>query len=296
MRNFRLQVLPEDSGLRLDQYIIKNLETVLSRSRVQSLIKTHQVLINQRPTKAHYKVKQNDAVVINIPPVSPPTVTPEKIPLEIVFEDDDLLVVNKPTGMVTHPAVGNYEHTLVNALLGYGCQLSAINGSLRPGIVHRLDKDTSGLLVVAKNDFAHQKLTKQFSKHSVIRKYIALVKGRVAYDQGVIDYPLGRDTQNRQKFAVSFLKNSKEAVTRYSVLARYNATTLLELTPETGRTHQLRVHLRFLGHPILGDPKYGSAASFNRLALHATTLGFVHPRTGKLVDFQSEPPECFRTQ
>lgn len=293
MKNFHLQVSAEDQGLRLDQYIIKNLAVSISRSRIQRLIKTRQIFVNQKPAKAHYKVKQNDALLINIPAVSPPKVKPEKIPLQIVFEDDDLLIINKPTGMVTHPAVGNYSHTLVNALLNYGCQLSTLNGPLRPGIVHRLDKDTSGLLVIAKNDVAHEKLAQQFRQHTVIRKYVAIVRGRVAHDQGVIDYPLARHPQDRTKIAVSFLKESKHALTRYRVLKRYTGVTLLELTPHTGRTHQLRVHLKFLGHPILGDARYGRVAEFPRLALHAKVLGFHHPSTEKLVEFRADPPECF---
>lgn len=293
MKNFQLQVSVEDRGLRLDQYIIKNLAVSVSRSRIQRLIKTKQIFVNQKAQKAHYKVKQNDVVRIDIPAVSPPKVKPEKIPLEIVFEDDDILIINKPTGMITHPATGNYSHTLVNALLNYGCQLSTLNGPLRPGIVHRLDKDTSGLLVIAKNDFAHEKLAQQFRQHTVMRKYAALVRGRVAQDQGVIDYPLARHPQDRKKIAVSFLKNSKPALTRYEVLKRYIGVSLLELTPHTGRTHQLRVHLKFLGHPILGDARYGRAAEFPRLALHAKVLGFHHPRTEKFVEFSSRLPECF---
>lgn len=295
MEKFCLKVGSIDKGLRLDQYLIKNLEVPISRSRIQSLIKTGSVIVNQEPAKAHYKVKQNDIVLINIPPASRTEVLPQELPLEIVFEDDDLLVLSKPAGMVTHPAGTQYSHTLVNALLNYGCQLSTINGPLRRGIVHRLDKDTSGLLVIAKNDFAHQKLAQQFRKHTVKRKYIAMVKGGVAHNEGEIDLPIGRHPQNRKKMVVSFLKKSRNALTRYRVLKRYKNVSLLELSPYTGRTHQLRVHLKFCGHPILGDKRYGKTSDFSRLALHATILGFRHPRTEEFVEFQSNIPESFKS-
>ena len=315
MEEFRLEVIAKrfsckvagiDKGLRLDQYIIKNLKFPISRSRVQRLIKAGKILVkparllrrggvNQEPAKAHYKVRENDILLIDIPESPPrPEVLPEKIPLDIVFEDEDLLVINKPAGMLTHPAQERYSHTLVNALLGYGCPLSAINGPLRPGIVHRLDKDTTGLLVVAKNDFTHQNLARQFYRHTVKRKYIALVKGKVAENVGSIDLPIARHAKNRQKMAVSFVKKGRPALTRYRVLKRYKDVSLLRLSPHTGRTHQLRVHLKFCGHPILGDARYGKASDFDRLALHATVLGFVHPRTGKFVEFQSDIPECFK--
>lgn len=294
MEKFCLKVSSIDKGLRLDQYLIKNLEVPISRSRIQSLIKTGSVIVNHEPAKAHYKVKENDIVLITIPPASQTEVLPQELPLEIIFEDDDLLVLNKPAGMVTHPAGVQYSDTLVNALLNYGCQLSTINGPLRRGIVHRLDKDASGLLVIAKNDFAHQKLAQQFRKHTVKRKYIAMVKGEVAHNEGEIDLPIGRHPQNRKKMAVSFLKKSRNALTRYRVLKRYKNVSLLELSPYTGRTHQLRVHLKFCGHPILGDKRYGKASDFSRLALHATVLGFRHPRTEEFVEFQSNIPESFK--
>ena len=288
-----LKAASVDEGLRLDQYIIKKLDIPISRSRIQRLINGKEITVNQKSPKAHYKVKVGDAVIVNVPPVERPKPLPEKISLEIIFEDEDILVVNKPSGMVTHPAVGSYSHTLINALLNYGCPLSSISGPLRPGIVHRLDKDTSGLIVVAKNDFAHQSLSRQFQKHSVKRKYIAIVRGKVAHNEGMIDLPIGRHPQNRQKMAVSFLKKSRTALTRYKVLKRHSSASLLELTPHTGRTHQLRVHLKFLGHPILGDGRYGSATSFARLALHAKVLGFEHPRSKRNIEFESDIPECF---
>lgn len=294
MKTLHLKVAAVDKGLRLDQFIIRNLELAVSRSRIQRLINEGEVTINQKPAKAHYKVKENDTLLMNIPePSGAPQVLPEKIPLKVIFEDDDILVIDKPPGMVTHPAVGNYSHTLVNALLNYGCGLSTVNGPLRPGIVHRLDKDTSGLLVIAKSDFSHLNLAEQFRRHTVKRKYIALVKGRVGHNEGNIDYPLARDPQDRRKFTVG-LSGAKDARTQYRVLERYRDVTLLELSPYTGRTHQLRVHLKFYGHPILGDVRYGSADRFERLTLHATVLGFRHPRTGEFVEFNSDIPECFK--
>ncbi len=294
MERFCLKVCREDKGLRLDQYIIKRLKLPISRSRIQRLINGQRITVNQRPVKAHYRVKEGDALTISIPQRQPEEkVLPERIPLKIIFEDSEVLVINKPTGMVTHPAEGMYSHTLVNALLNYGCQLSTINGPLRPGIVHRLDKDTSGLIVIAKNDFAHIDLARQFQKHTVKRRYIAIVRGKIPYNEGVIDYPLARHAQNRQKMAVTFFKG-RSALTRYRVLKRYKDVSLLELAPHTGRTHQLRVHLKFLGYPILGDRRYGRASDFKRLALHAVVLGFRHPRTAEFVEFQSDIPECFK--
>ena len=293
MQKFSLEVSIEDRGLRLDQYIIDRLDLPISRSRIQRLINAGHITVNGDSAKAHYKVKQNDSLLVNIPPPSEPKVLPQEISLDILFEDDDILVVNKPEGMVTHPAVGNYSGTLVNALLGQGYELSAISGPLRPGIVHRLDKETSGVMVVAKTDFAHQKLARQFQAHTVKRRYVAAVRGRLAHNEGVIDLPIGRDIHNRQKMAVNFLKKSRPALTRYKVLKRYRAATVLELTPHTGRTHQLRVHLESLNHPVLGDARYGRAAGFKRLALHAVLLGFEHPRTGEFAEFRSELPESF---
>ncbi|MCQ9208359.1 MAG: RluA family pseudouridine synthase [Omnitrophica bacterium] len=290
---FILKVSTIDKDLRLDQYIIKNLEFPISRSRIQRLIDAGKVTVNSKRAKAHYKVKPDDTLLIKIPEVPRSEVLPEKIPLEIVFEDEDILVINKPPGLVSHPAPSCPSGTLVNALLNYGCALSTINGPSRPGIVHRLDKDTSGLLVIAKNDSAHLDLAKQFCKHTVKRKYIAMVKGRVEHNEGIIDYPLARDPQNYQKMRVSFI-NSRDALTRYRVLNRYKEVSILELSPHTGRTHQLRVHLKFCGHPILGDKHYGDARDLDRLSLHATELGFYHPRTKKFVEFQSDIPESFK--
>lgn len=294
MQKFSFQVLDEDKGLRLDQYVIKKIDISISRSRIQSLIVSGNITVNQKSAKANYKVKVSDVLLLNIPPAAKPQTDPENIPLEIIYEDEDILIVNKPEGMVTHPAPGNYEHTLVNALLGYGCPLSSVNGPLRPGIVHRLDKATSGVMVIPKNDLTHHRLARQFQKHSIYRQYLAVVEGVISHDEGIIDLPIGRDTQNRQKMVVSFLKQSRHALTKYKVLKRYKQATLVELTPETGRTHQLRVHLKALEHPILGDKRYGKVAGFNRLALHALLLGFKHPRSKKFVQFRSEIPKSFQ--
>lgn len=294
MPSVHLEVPKEAQGQRIDHYLIKNLELAISRSSLQRLITTGKITVNQKPVKAHYKVKEHDALQIEIPEVAAPMVLAEPIPLDIIFEDDDLLIINKPSGMVTHPAAGNYAHTLVSALLNHTAQLSTINGPLRPGIVHRLDKDTSGLLVVAKNDSAHLKLAQQFQRHTVKRQYIAIVKGRLAHQEGVIDYPLARHPQDRKKIQVSFHHQARPALTRYKVLNRYTDMTLLELTPYTGRTHQLRVHLKFCGHPILGDKRYGQGTSFPRLALHAKILGLCHPRSQEYVEFQTELPQCFK--
>lgn len=297
MKQFQFAVTVKDTGLRLDQFILKNLSAAegISRSKIQQLIKTGNIRLKEHNNiKAHYKVRENDLVVITIPAAEKIELLPEDIPLEIIYEDTDLLVINKPCGMVTHPAAGNFTHTLVNALLHYGCSLSTVNGPARPGIVHRLDKDTSGLIVVAKNDYAHHNLAKQFRNHTVLRKYIAIVKGHPAQNEGIIDYPLARHPGDRKKIAVSFNRNAKSALTRYKVLKRLKDATLIELCPYTGRTHQLRVHLKFCGHPILGDQRYGSGTSFERMALHATIIGFVHPRTGKPVEFHIDIPEGFK--
>jgi len=294
MQKFSFKVISEDTGIRLDQYILKKIDLSISRSRIQSLITSEDITVNQKPAKANYKVKEGDILLINVPQEPNLKALAEDIPLEIVFEDEDILLVNKPEGLVTHPAPGNYEHTLVNALLGYGCSLSSVNGPIRPGIVHRLDKATSGVMVVAKNDFSHHRLARQFQKHTIQREYTAIVKGVVACNEGVIDLPIARDVQNRQKMAVSFLTTSRPALTRYKVIKRYNETTLILLTPHTGRTHQLRVHLKALNHPILGDKRYGRQGTFKRLALHASFLAFVHPRTKKVVQFRVELPSSFQ--
>lgn len=296
MQEYTLKVLPEQAGRRLDLLITdfaneNNLG--FSRNFIQGLILDGLVQVKGlRQIKAHYKVKTGDDINISVREKNPDSLIAEDIPLEIIYEDDDLAVINKQRGLVVHPAPGNYEHTLVNALKYHFKNLSDIN-SQRPGIVHRLDKETSGLLVVAKNNSAHLALAAQFAKHTIKRKYVAIVKGRVEFDENVIELPIGRHPIKRKNMAVGFGEKTKYAKTYYRTLKRTDEFSLLELEPFTGRTHQLRVHLSFIGHPILGDDKYGRDNNFSRLALHAKTLGFAHPRTGKLVEFSCAIPKEF---
>lgn len=289
MEKFSLKVEEDGNNLRLDVYLAKAVSEKYSRTFFQHLILSGKVKVNEKNVKPHHKVNIGDLVSGEIVVEEKSAIKPENIPLNIVYEDEDLMVINKPAGMVVHPAPGNYSGTLVNALLFYCKNLSSLNSPLRPGIVHRLDKDTSGLMLVAKNNAAHKNLAKQFLEHSIKRQYIALVQGVVQFDEGAVDLPLGRSPRDREKIAVSFHK-SRAAKTIYRVLKRGKDKTLLELTPHTGRTHQLRVHLAYLGHPILGDCKYGDKNSFSRLALHARSIGFIHPRTNKFIEFNSEIP------
>lgn len=284
-----------EAGLRLDVFIVRKLPG-LSRSQVQRLIEDEMVLVNENTAKANMKIKMGDEISCTIPKPEPLAIEPEDIPLDIIYEDSDLIVVNKPQGMVVHPANGNYHGTMVNALLFHCRDLSGINGVLRPGIVHRIDKDTSGLLVVAKNDMAHLHLANQLKEHTMERKYLALVHGVVTEPGGLIDAPIGRDTRDRQKMAVA-LKNSKDAVTQYCVLERYVNYTLVECKLETGRTHQIRVHMAYIKHPVVGDPKYGPKKAHLGLtgqALHAQTLGFIHPRTEEKMMFSVKPPKKYQ--
>lgn len=295
MQEFNFVIQEEDQGVRLDVFVACKLQEI-SRTQAQDLIEKKAVLVNKEGSKAKYKLKVGDLVSCIIPEPEALSVEPEPIPLEIVYEDRDLLVVNKPQGMVVHPANGNYRGTLVNALLFHCRDLSGINGLLRPGIVHRIDKDTSGLLAVAKTDLAHRSLARMIKEHSVKREYLALVHGTVGEPGGIIDAPIGRDRADRQKMAV-VLQNSKNAVTEYRVLERLGEYTLLECRLKTGRTHQIRVHMAFIHHPVVGDPKYGPKS--NQLgvcgqALHARTLGFTHPRTGEWLEFTSPLPATFR--
>jgi len=243
--------------------------------------------------KPNAKVAAGDEIVVRIPEPEPVEALPEDIPLDVVYEDSDVIVINKPRGMVVHPAVGHSSGTVVNALLYHCRDLSGINGMMRPGIVHRIDKDTSGLLMAAKNDLAHASLAEQLKAHSVIRRYTALVYGKVPHDKGTIDAPIGRDKNDRKMFAVTD-RNSKHAVTHFTVTERFEDYTVVELRLETGRTHQIRVHMKYIGHPIVGDPMYGGRAGrtlgMEGQALHAGVLGFVHPRTGETLEFSAPLP------
>jgi 23S rRNA pseudouridine1911/1915/1917 synthase len=297
MSQYVLKVSCQQAGMRLDVFLTQfsnNNNLGLSRSFIKKLIREGNVLIPEvtGQLKPHYKVKRDDTLKVIIEEKKPSILKAEKIALDIVYEDEDLAIINKPAGLVVHPAAGSYEHTLVNALLYHFKNLSDINPQ-RPGIVHRLDKETSGLLVIAKNNATHLALSKQFATHSIKRKYIAVVKGKMEFDENVVELPIGRHSVKRKNMSVSFGQNSKYAKTYYRTLKRTKDFSLLELEPFTGRTHQLRVHLAFLGHPILGDDKYGKNNEFKRLCLHAKSIGFIHPRSGNFIEFSSDIPKEF---
>lgn len=277
---------------RLDVLITKNMAEV-SRSHVQKLIELGLVTVNGRTVKANYRVQPADVVQVILPDLKTSDIVPEAIELDILHEDHDVIVINKPRGMVVHPAAGNYHGTLVNALLKHCTDLSGINGISRPGIVHRLDKDTSGVMVAAKNDQAHLNLAEQIQKRTAGRKYIAVVHGNVREDQGMINAPIGRHKSDRKKMAVIFT-NSKEAITNFRVLERFGDYTIVECKLQTGRTHQIRVHMAYIGHPVVGDPKYGpkqSHFSIQGQALHSAELMFYHPRTGERLVFFAPLPQ-----
>ncbi|SHI52075.1 RluA family pseudouridine synthase [Desulfofundulus thermosubterraneus] len=281
----------ENAGERLDVFLAKE-NPDLSRSHIQRLIAEQQVTVNGEPARSSYRVKPGDEVVLKIPLPRELEVVPENIPLDIYYEDADVVVVNKPRGMVVHPAEGNYSGTLVNALLFHCRDLSGVNGIMRPGIVHRLDKDTSGLIMVAKNDFAHLELARQLKDRRVTRRYTALAHGNFKEDRGTVDAPIGRHSRDRQRMAVVG-RGGRHAVTHYEVRERFGQYTLLELKLETGRTHQIRVHMAYLGHPLVGDLKYGPARPHFGLQgqfLHAATLGFHHPRWGEYLEFTAPLP------
>ncbi len=285
----------EDVGSRIDSFLSENIDD-LSRSSVQKLLESGHICVNGKNVKANYKLREKDVLFVQIPQAVEPEILPENIPLNIVYEDADVIVVNKPQGMVVHPAPGHNTGTLVNALL-YHCkdELSGINGEKRPGIVHRIDKDTSGILVVAKNNEAHQSLALQLAEHSITRKYNAIVYNGFREDEGTVDEPIGRNPQDRKKMAVT-QKHSRHAVTHYQVLKRMKNFTLIEAQLETGRTHQIRVHMTYIGHPLLGDTVYGKKKqpfSLNGQVLHARVLGFVHPRTGEYMEFEAPLPPYF---
>jgi len=285
-------------GMRIDKFL-DLFDENMSRSLVQKMIENETILVNYKPTKASYKLKLNDCIDIEEMEEAELEVIPEDIPLDIVFEDEDIIIINKSRGMVVHPGNGNYTGTLVNALLfSHKDRLSAINGVIRPGIVHRIDKDTSGIIVVAKNDKAHKTLSSAFKVHDITRKYIAIVKGIINKDNIKIDLPIGRSTNDRIKMAVTE-KNSRDAVTYIKVLERfYNSNyTLVEATLETGRTHQIRVHMSYIGHPLLGDDTYSNGKNEFGIVgqlLHAKVLGFNHPTTGEYIEFEKEEPQVFK--
>lgn len=292
-----LKVLNVYVGKRLDNFIVQNVDN-LTRSYIKNLIDDELVTVNGKKQKAGYSLKENDIINIQIPEYKEANIKAEDIKLNIMYEDDDILIVDKEKGMVVHPASGNYSGTMVNSLMySHKDKLSSINGTIRPGIVHRIDKDTSGILVVAKNDNAHKKLSEQFKVHSITRKYIALVKGIIKEDTMDIDYPIGRSSKDRKKMAVTY-KNSKEAKTHIKVLKRfYNSNvTLVEATLETGRTHQIRVHMAYVGHPLVGDEVYGKKDPRFKIEgqmLHAKTLGFIHPTKNSYIEFESNLPEYY---
>lgn len=293
METFEIVVTNEYINERLDKYLAGVLVD-LSRTRLQQFIAEGHILVNGKVEKSSYKLQNNDLIEIELPEDKEMDIEAEDIPLDVIYEDNDVIVVNKPTGMIVHPSVGINSGTLVNALLYHCKDLSGINGVIRPGIVHRIDKETSGLLMVAKNDFAHRNLSEQLREHSVERKYVAIVHGVINHEFGKVNAPIGRDPKDRQKMTVTDI-NAKEACTNFRVIERFKDATLIECRLETGRTHQIRVHMQFIGHPVFGDPKYGykkDDCSFGQY-LHAKTLGFVHPSTGEMVSFDSPLPKEF---
>lgn len=290
-------ITQEEAGTRLDKFLADQLEDI-TRSHVQKWIAEGLVTVNHEIKKVNYKVTVNDQVIVIVPEPKVVEIVATPMNLDIIYEDEDLLIVNKPADMVVHPAPGHYEDTLVNGIMHHcGDQLSGINGELRPGIVHRIDKDTTGLLVVCKSDFAHVDLAQQLKEHTIDRVYEAIVYNNVKEDEGTVEGPIGRHPVQRKKMAINY-KNGREATTHYKVIERLsNGFTHIELKLETGRTHQIRVHMTSIGHPILGDPLYGPQKSPFKLQgqmLHARTLGFKHPRTGDYVCFSVEPPEAFK--
>lgn len=294
--NNSIIVTEESDGTRLDKYLSEvNLD--FSRTYIQKLVKENNILVNGKPVKVSYKIVAGDEVFINIPENITPDILPQDIPINIVYEDKDIIIVNKEKGMVVHPAPGHYSDTLVNALM-FHCKndLSGINGVLRPGIVHRIDMNTTGLLVVCKNDYSHNFISEQLKEHSITRKYEAIVCGNLKNEQGEINKKIGRNPNDRKKMSVN-VESGREAVTNYRVINHYSSFTHIECTLRTGRTHQIRVHMASIGHPVLGDEVYGPAKQPFKLegqTLHAKTLGFIHPSTKEYVEFNSELPEYFK--
>ena len=285
--------ITETDGVRLDKYLSE--VSGLSRTRIQQLAKDGLITVNGKPAKASLKLEEGDRIETEIPEDEPVQFEPENIPLDILYEDSDIIVINKPKGMVVHPAPGNYSGTLVNALLYHCSDLSGINGVIRPGIVHRIDKDTTGCIVACKNDAAHTAIAKQLEDKTCHREYRAVVMGNIAHEEGLVDAPIGRDRKDRQKMAVTET-NSREARTRFKVLERFRSATYCEFMLETGRTHQIRVHMKYIGHPVMGDEKYGKKCSLmdtQGQVLHAHRLTLVHPRTGEEMTFEAPLPEYF---
>ena len=297
MSLFCFRILPWQEGERIDKCIVLLMDS-LSRSYIQKMIRDGHVQVNGKAVRQNYRVDADDEVSFFLPEAVEPQILPEDIPLDILYEDDDLLVVNKPKGMVVHPAAGHYSHTLVNAVL-FHCkgQLSGINGVMRPGIVHRIDKDTTGSVLVCKNDAAHRFIAQQLKEHSIVRRYQAIVHGRIEEAEGRIEGAIGRDPVHRKRMCINE-KNGKPAVTHYRVLERFRQFTYVECRLETGRTHQIRVHMASIRHPLLGDTVYGPVkCPFPRLqgqTLHAGVLGFVHPRSGDYMEFSAPLPSYFQ--
>lgn len=296
MELFTIELSDADSNLRIDK-LLSDRFPKLSRSHIQKLIKDGHVTVNDKSVKSNYKGQSGDTIELEIPAAVEPDIEAENIPLDILYEDEDLLIINKPKGMVVHPAAGHYSGTLVNALL-FHCkgELSGINGVMRPGIVHRIDMDTTGSLLVCKTDFAHQQIAKQLKVHDLRREYHAIVHGNLKQDEGVIDAPIGRHPIDRKKMSVNY-KNGKHAVTHYKVLERFGSYTYLKCALETGRTHQIRVHMASIHHPLVGDRVYGPAKcpfpSLIGQTLHAKTLGIQHPRTGDYLEVDAPLPDYF---
>lgn len=292
------ELFPEiaDSGLRIDKYL-STVNEQLSRSYIQKLLKSGLVLVDGKPVKASYQVEEGEVISLDIPEAVEPEIEPEDMDLDILYEDMDVILINKPKGMVVHPAAGHYSHTLVNGLM-YHCkdQLSGINGVMRPGIVHRIDMDTTGVIIACKNDMAHNSIAAQLKEHSITRRYQAIVHGVLKDDTGTIDAPIGRHPTDRKKMSINY-NHGKNAVTHYKVLKRFRQYTHVECRLETGRTHQIRVHMASIGHPLLGDVAYGPGkcpiAGLEGQTLHAGILGFIHPRTGEYMEFTAPLPEYF---
>ena len=287
-----IKVTEENQNKRIDQFLVEQLQ--LSRSKIAKMVQNNQILVNGKKTKNSYLLKMDDMIQTEEYQEEPMNLTPENMNLDITYEDNDVIVVNKENGIVVHPAVGNPSHTLVNGLLYHSKELSSLNGEFRPGIVHRIDAYTTGLLMVAKNNKAHEILAKQLEEKKTTRKYIALVWGVIKEDTGTIDAPIGRDLKDRKKMAVTDV-NAKDAITHFKVLERYQEATLIELQLETGRTHQIRVHMNYIGHPVVNDPVYGKKKLIDETGqcLHAKELGFIHPTTGEYMEFEAPLPECF---